>query len=170
MTRRRYNRVDVRWEWQDNDPYSATGFIVRWRHSSETEFQTENQVTVDGSDRAHTFSNVPHARSYIVEVIAVGSDDEEYGSAVVAGHTNSPSVIIFDHFRQEYESDEPWIGDVIDSRKFRVSANGKPGYWAYVGARRDGWSLSRTVALGFSPGVLNGAALSFWAAGPDRPA
>ena len=158
MSRRRYNRVDVRWEWQDNNSYPITGFIVRWRHSSETEFQTENQATVDSNDRWHGFYNVPHARSYIVEVIALGVDGEEYGSIVIAGHTNSASVIIFEYFREEYEDDEPWIGDVIDSRKFRIASNGSPGYWAYVGMWRNGWSLSRTVGLGFSPGVLNGAA------------
>lgn len=158
ISQRRYDRVDVRWQWPDSDFHSVGGFIVRWRHSTEAEFQVQNRVIVDADTRSQTFYKVPRARSYIVEVIAFGSDDTTYGSVVGVGLTNSPAVIIFDYFREEYEEAEPWIGDAIDSRNFRIAANGRPGYWAYTNPRHKGWKMARTVQLGFSSGVLNGAA------------
>lgn len=161
ISQRRYNRLDVRWQWQDDNPYSLrslTGFMIRWRHSAETEFQSENRAIVAADTRSHTFYKVPHSRSYIVEVTAFASDDTLYGSASASGLTNSPAVIIFDYFREEYEGNEPWIGHAIDARYFRVAANGRPGYWAYTRQWHNNWRMSRTVQLGFSHGVLNGAA------------
>lgn len=159
--KRRYDRLDIRWEWP-GDSLPVASFTVKWRHSSETDFPAENQVTVDGSQRSHTFYKVPPARSYIVEVTPASITGRIHDSAVGVGYTNSASTIIFKYFRQEYGEAEPWIGDVIDSRNFRIRANGKPGYWAAFGTRSNGWSLWATASLGFSSGVLNGAAYRSW--------
>lgn len=92
--KRRYDRLDIRWEWPD-DSLPVASFTVKWRHSSETDFPADNQAIVDGDKRSHTFYKVPHARTYVVEVTANGITGRIHDPAVGVGYTNSASTIIF---------------------------------------------------------------------------
>ena len=151
-----YNKIFVRWdEGLHLTLTDITGFVLRWRYTTDTSFPSDNTVEISGSDsHKHTVRNVDPGKSYIIEVRAVSNSDE-YGAAVVATTTLTPKTIMYERFLPEHEDTNPWIRTVLDARNVPVGTTGSGGLHGMIVTSPNGWSGNQTVEFKFSPGILN---------------
>ena len=135
---------------------SDTGFTVRWRLSTSSDFDADDTKSLDGSARSTTI-NVNNGKHYIVQVTRGSQFNNNLKTATVSGTNYQVRDWLKDEFLPNYTDDYPWLSEIFE-RLPTLPINVVSGNTSYVNTAAtdiDGWSLADNQKVYLTEDVFN---------------
>ena len=145
-------KLRVTWSHDQSD----TGFTVRWRLSTTSDFDEDDTKSLNGSARSTTI-NVQNGKTYIVQVTRGSQFNNNLKTATVSGTNYHARDWLKDEFLPNYTDDYPWLSEIFERLpKLPINVvSGNTSYVNTVATDIDGWSLGNSQRVYLTENVFS---------------